>query len=341
MIISRESLKKLWPKAPQALIDAVSAQVADVFAKSGISTPLRIAHFMAQISHESDGGRITEENMNYTTAARIAAVWPSRFSVDSAAPYIRNAKALANKVYNGRMGNRQNTDDGYNYRGRGLLQITGRESYHRIGSLTALPLEDQPELAYQPDHALEVAAAEFVSLGCLPFCDKDNIVAVTKRVNGGVIGLDSRKAWYAKWKLAIPGFPGSLPAAAELSEIDTPMPRTADVAKPVAAQADTGTKIGRATIAVAGGGTLATQITAAINGPVTTAVEKVKEVVDQSGDVIGTTKDIVAKAPAGTWEHIMSVVQSPKFLTVMLIVVLGAWGVTWYLRTQHEKDAAT
>lgn len=105
--------------------------------------------------------------------------------------------------------------------------------------------------------------------------------------------------------------------------------------------ADITTKIGRATIAVAGGGTLATQVTSVINGPVTSAVEKVKEVVDQNNDVIGTTRDIIAKAPDGTWEHVMAVVQSPKFLTVMLVIVLVAWGATWYMRSRKDKEEAT
>jgi putative chitinase len=141
--------------------------------------------------------------MSYSTATRIHAVWPSRFTVESAQGYVRDPKKLASKVYNGRMGNVPGSDDGYNYRGRGLLQITGRESYRRIGRLTGLPLEDQPGLAYTPSNALTIAAAEFSSLGCLPFCDKDDVRTVTRRVNGGYIGLDSRKAWLAKWKLAI------------------------------------------------------------------------------------------------------------------------------------------
>jgi putative chitinase len=183
-MIETATLRRLWPNAPAALIENVAGQADEVFEKHGINTPLRAAHFMAQISHESDGGRITEESLNYTTAARIAAVWPSRFTVASAAGYVRNARKLANQVYNGRMGNAPGSDDGYNYRGRGLLQITGRESYRRIGAGAGLPLEQNPELAYAPQHALEVAAAEFVSLGCLPFCDRDDLRGVTRRVNG-------------------------------------------------------------------------------------------------------------------------------------------------------------
>lgn len=112
--------------------------------------------------------------------------------------------------------------------------------------------------------------------------------------------------------------------------------------EPVApSAADIGTKAGRVVIGTSGGITLASQVASAINGPVSGTVEKVKDVVDQSGEIVGTTRDIIAKAPQGTWEHIMAVVQSPKFLTAMLAVVLIAWAATWYLRSRKDKDAAT
>lgn len=229
-MIARGKLTRLWPRAPAALIDAVIIKSPNIFTRYGLTTPLRQAHFMAQISHESDGGTITEENMNYTTAARIAAVWPSRFTPESAIPYVRNPRRLANKVYNGRMGNELGTDDGFNFRGRGLLQLTGKESYQNIGRLTGLDLVNQPNLANDPSSALEVAACEFQYLKCLPACDDDDIRTVTKRVNGGYIGIDSRRTWLTKWKLAIPDLPGELPTAQEdLNELnDTHLPRQAD-----------------------------------------------------------------------------------------------------------------
>jgi putative chitinase len=221
---------KLWPRARVALVDGVISTSPEVFLKYKINTPLRIAHFMAQISHESDGGTITEENMNYTTAARIAAVWPSRFTPATAQAFVKNPKALANKVYNGRMGNQPLSDDGYNFRGRGLLQLTGRESYQHIGALTGLTLVSNPSLVNDPETALEVAACEFVNLKCLPACDADDIRKVTRLVNGGYIGIDSRRNWLAKWKLALPEFPGELPKTdTGTTEInDTHLPREAD-----------------------------------------------------------------------------------------------------------------
>ena len=228
--LDADTLRKLWPKASQGLIDGITAASQEVFANYKINTPLRLAHFMAQISHESDGGTITEENMNYTTAARIAAVWPSRFTIESAQNYVRKPRELANKVYNGRMGNQPYSDDGYNYRGRGLLQLTGKESYAKIGKLTGLDLVKNPNLVFTPKFALQIAACEFENLNCLPAADADDIRTVTKRVNGGYIGIDSRRNWLTKWKLALPGLPGDLPATPEAqTEINnTHLPREAD-----------------------------------------------------------------------------------------------------------------
>ncbi len=229
MQLDLATLKKLWPGASPALLADIAGQSGAVFTRFNINTPPRVAHFMAQISHESNGGTITEESLNYTTPAHIAAVWPSRFTTETAQAFIRKPRELANKVYNGRMGNRPGTDDGWNFRGRGLLQITGRESYQRVGGLVGLDLENSPSLVNAPDKALLIAASEFVSLKCLPACDIDDIRTVTKLVNGGYIGIDSRRAWLAKWKLALPDLPGELPPdAAEIAQIDAPLPRQAD-----------------------------------------------------------------------------------------------------------------
>jgi putative chitinase len=228
--LDRIALRKMWPKAPQDMIDGVAAASAKVFKKYELNTALRVAHFMAQISHESDGGTIKEENMNYKTAERIAAVWPKRFTVESARPYVHNPQGLANKVYNGRMGNRQGSNDGFNYRGRGLLQLTGREAYDRIGKLVGLDLVTNPQLVAVPANALAIAACEFRELKCLEPADQDDIRIVTLRVNGGYIGIDSRRNWLTRWKLAMPSFPGITPTTPEgEKEIENDqLPRNAD-----------------------------------------------------------------------------------------------------------------
>lgn len=164
---------------------------------------LRLAHFLAQVCHETGGLRILVENLNYTTPQRLMAVWPSRFpTLASALPFVRNPRALANKVYGGRMGNVR-PDDGWTYRGRGLLQMTGRAHYARNGRALGIPLEQQPELAISPEHAVAVALETWRASGCDVSADADDIVAVTRRINGGLIGLADRRAWLVKTKAAL------------------------------------------------------------------------------------------------------------------------------------------
>jgi len=199
-------LQRLWPHGDEkipGLVAAISASAGEVFARYGIDTPLLVAHVMAQISHECGAGREVVENLNYT-AARIMQVWPKRFpTLSSAAPYASNPRALANKVYNGRMGNAQNSDDGWIFRGRGAAQTTGREGYQRLAKATGLDLVGDPDLVLSPDHFLACGVADFVSCGCLPFALADDVTGVTRRLNGGTIGLAARKAWLATWKAAL------------------------------------------------------------------------------------------------------------------------------------------
>ena len=153
-----EVLARLWPsgdaKIP-GLRDGIVAAAPAVFATYGITTPLLVAHVMAQISHECGAGHDVVENLNYT-AGRMMQVWPSRFpTMASAAPYAGNPRALANKVYNGRMGNAPGSDDGWNFRGRGASQTTGREGYARLAKATGLDLLHHPDLVNDPAHFLQ------------------------------------------------------------------------------------------------------------------------------------------------------------------------------------------
>jgi putative chitinase len=237
MAFDRDTLRQLWPHAPQTLVDGVIAAAPAALANHRINTPLRLAHFLAQISHESGGGTITRESLNYTHAARIHEVWPKRFpTVASAEPYVRDPEKLANKVYQRRMGNTQ-PGDGWRFSGRGLLQITGRDSYREIGTLTGLDLINDPDLAFAPAHSLEVAAAEFAHLGCLPFCDNDDLHAVTERVNGGQEGAADRAAWLKCWRplVAHQTFPLGPASTAKPPNPASPKPRSGWLGGAVAA----------------------------------------------------------------------------------------------------------
>lgn len=203
MQLDEASLRRLWPQGDTrvpGLVAGIAKSSHDVFARYGITTPDLLAHVMAQISHECGAGRDIVENLNYT-AARMTQVWPSRFpTLASAQPYASNPQALANKVYNGRMGNRTGSDDGWNFRGRGGAQTTGREGYQRVKKATGLDVVAQPELLIDPAHFLNCAVSDFINCGCLSYAKADDVVGVTRRLNGGTIGLAERKVWLAKWK---------------------------------------------------------------------------------------------------------------------------------------------
>ncbi len=161
----KNTLRRLWPqgdsRVPGLLPGMVQSSEA-VFARYGITTPLLAAHVMAQISHECGAGRDVVENMNYS-AGRMMQVWPSRFpTMASAQPYAGNPRALANKVYNGRMGNAVGSDDGWNFRGRGGSQTTGREGYERVKKATGIDVVSHPDYLIDPRYFLTCAVSDFI-----------------------------------------------------------------------------------------------------------------------------------------------------------------------------------
>ncbi len=179
-----------------------------VLDRSDISAaPLRVAHFMAQILHESGGLTIQFENLNYSPE-RLPKVWPSRFRPKGPldpARYGHDPERLANAVYGGRMGNVA-PNDGFTYRGRGLLQLTGKESYQAATTILRKIAPDAPDFVANPDEVigarwcLEVAAAEWATKGCNALADQDDIKAITRAINGGQIGLPERIEWSKRTK---------------------------------------------------------------------------------------------------------------------------------------------
>jgi putative chitinase len=171
----------------------------EAFAKYDISTPQRQASFIGQCSHESGNFRILEENLHYS-ASRLMAVWPSRFpSLDVANQYANNPEKLANKIYSGRMGNSdEESGEGYAYRGRGLIQMTGKESYANCGSGLGMDLLSNPDLLSDPKYAALSAGWFWNKKGLNSLADAQDYETMTKRINGGLIGLDDRKAKIAK-----------------------------------------------------------------------------------------------------------------------------------------------
>lgn len=205
------ALTRLWPdgdKIIPGLRAGIISTAPVVFSKYGFASALVVAHFMAQISLECNAGLEVVENLSYS-APRMCQVWPSRFrTIESALPYAHNPRALGDKVYNGRMGNRPGSNDGYDKRGRGATQTTGAEGYAALQKFLAahgvvIDLVNNPDLINDPAHFLECGAADFVICGCLPYAVRDDVVGVTEKLNGGHTGLADRITWLHRWKPAL------------------------------------------------------------------------------------------------------------------------------------------
>lgn len=197
--VTKDQLLQLAPRAKQRYLDAFGCADSVLSARGVNHNPLRVAHFIAQVMHETGGLSILTESLNYR-AARIVEVWPSRFkTVADAQLYERNPQKLANKVYGGRMGN-TGPNDGWLYIGRGLIMMTGKESYTRAGKALGIDLVANPDLAIDPRYMLAIAAEEWERTGCNEKADRDDISAVTKAINGGYIGLTNRQMWLMKTK---------------------------------------------------------------------------------------------------------------------------------------------
>jgi putative chitinase len=165
----------------------------ETFEKYDISTPKRQAYFIGQCMHESGGFKQLKENLNYS-AKGLMATWPSRFpDMDTAEKYERNPEKIANKVYAGRMGNTED-GDGAKYIGRGLIQLTGKENYANCGSAIGVDLVANPDLLSTPKYAALSAGWFWNRKGLNALADADDIDTITKRINGGLIGLADRKA---------------------------------------------------------------------------------------------------------------------------------------------------
>jgi putative chitinase len=176
--------------------DSVIAQIPETAAKFNITNNLRLAHFLAQCGHESGGFRAVQENLNYS-AKGLATTFKKYFLTETAAgPYARNPQKIASKVYGGRMGNGpESTGDGYKFRGRGYIQLTGKQNYTNFAKFIGEDTVSNPDLV-ATKYPLASAAFFFDSNKLWALCDRgaDNatVTAVTKRVNGGTIGLADR-----------------------------------------------------------------------------------------------------------------------------------------------------
>jgi putative chitinase len=175
--------------------DSVIAQIPDTAAKFNITNTLRLAHFLAQCGHESGGFKAVSENLNYG-AAGLQSIFKKYFTAQTAAEYQRKPEKIANIVYANRMGNgNQASGDGYKFRGRGYIQLTGKDNYTSFDKTVEDDILANPDLV-ATKYPLSSAAFFFNKNGLWAICDKGaddaTVTAVTKRVNGGTIGLADR-----------------------------------------------------------------------------------------------------------------------------------------------------
>jgi len=207
-ILTLDHLQHLWPHGNQhipKLMEGMASSSVDVFAKYQITSPRTVAIMMGQFSEECGAGLEMEENLSYT-ATRLRQIFPTHFSPSMAEHYAHNPRMIGDIAYGGRMGNKPPpSDDGYNYRGRGLSQVTGRYGYTALQKeLTAKGYEidiiDNPGFISDPSYAMICGVADFVLCGCLPFAERGDIIGTTKRLNGGTNGLAERERWSALWR---------------------------------------------------------------------------------------------------------------------------------------------
>lgn len=181
-------MNRLWPNADKSvpgLNEGIAKAAPTVFPKYGLTTDIAIAQFIAQATEECGCGAEMEENMNYS-AVRLLQVFPTHFTHAQAISYQHNPRQIADHAYGGRMGNAPPpSDDGWNYRGKGLSQVTGKNGYLALAKKTGLDVINNPQFLISPDTTLECGVADFVLCGCLPYALKDDLLGVSSVLNVG------------------------------------------------------------------------------------------------------------------------------------------------------------
>lgn len=178
---------KIDPKWAEPLLE--------VFHRYEVNTPARQAAFIGQCAHESANFRTLQENLNYSAEA-LMKTWPGRFpTLEAAQPYHRNPEKIANKVYGGRMGNgTEETGDGWKYRGRGVIQLTGKDNYLMASDAMREDFLNNPDLVLEPRWAALTAGWYWNKRNLNKEADAGDFTSMTKKINGGTIGLNDRIA---------------------------------------------------------------------------------------------------------------------------------------------------
>ena len=237
IMLTREAIARLFPRSRAEIRGELFDSQGDHFARFEITnTKRRLAYFLAQAAEESGGFTVFEEKLSYT-AQRLVQVWPGRFpTIAAAAPYARNPQRLANKVYGGRMGNGpEASGDGWRFRGRGPIQLTGRSNYAAIGAFIGLDLINDPDQALEPDHMMLVQAGYWAKNDLNRFADASDFRGLTRAINGGYTNMGLREEWLRKVQAEM-AKPGSVTDGLVAGQ-ESPVPPPPDVPLPEPAHA--------------------------------------------------------------------------------------------------------
>jgi len=193
-MITLEQLQQLLPNNPY--VEQWHEALEHLLSDYEIDTPHRIAAFIAQCSHESGGFTALKENLNYR-AETLRKVFPKYFTELSAQQFAGKQEAIANRVYANRMGNGpEESGDGYRYCGRGLIQLTGKDNYQNFADSLEMNVEELPDYLGTFEGAVQSACWFWENNNLNQWADKGDIVTLTKRINGGTIGLEDRIKHY-------------------------------------------------------------------------------------------------------------------------------------------------
>ena len=224
-MVTDDELRQIMPTLPAARRAELLPAMQQAMNEFGINNKLREAAFLATLAVESGELRLMVENLNYS-AQGLLRTFPKYFTPALANAYARQPEKIANRVYANRMGNGpEASGDGWRYRGRGVIQITGRDNYRRHGGAIGVDIENSPERAADPDVAFRIAGAFWQSNGCNPLADQQNFGRVSKIINGRFPphGWPERQRYYAKAKQVLSSGDQTVSAAAPAGAAGGPM----------------------------------------------------------------------------------------------------------------------
>jgi putative chitinase len=194
MPVSVDQLKAIMPLTKRA--DEFTGPLNAAMTFIDVNTPLRQAMFLAQVAHESTQLNRLVENLNYS-AAGLLATFPKRFDKAAAKTYERQPEKIANRAYASRLGNASEASgDGWKYRGRGLIQVTGKDNYQDCAKTLNVDLINSPAMLEMAEFAAQSAAWFWRKNSLNKFADSGDLVTCTERINGGQNGLDAREVYY-------------------------------------------------------------------------------------------------------------------------------------------------